>query len=155
MWPLFREGDAVLVVPGDITVRRGDVVVCRRWGRLVAHRVLRVDRSDLGTAVITKGDNTGYSDPPWGILEMVGRVRAFRRGSQFISLETLGWRTIGWLIATVTLVWIRLDRSSQAVKRRLLGSRPNCFTVVLRRSALACSTLVLHGVDVLFCRWKP
>ncbi len=154
MLPFIQDGDRVLVAHGHTGVRRGDVVVFRREGQMVAHRVIRTHGSDASPTFVTKGDNAPQFDPPLSADEIVGRVLAIERDARHTSLDTAAWRVLGWLIAVGTLAWTRLYGWSWALKRRLLGPQPNRVTAALRRSALALYSLVLKVVQAIACRWR-
>jgi hypothetical protein len=154
MLPLIRDGDHVLVAHGCAGVRRGDVVVFRREGQLIAHRLLRVYGGDAEPTFVTKGDNAAQFDPPLSADEIVGRVLAVERGDRYMSLDTTTWRVLGWLVAVSTLAWTKLYGWSRDLKQRLLGPQPNRLTAFLRRSALAFFSLALKVVQAVACRWK-
>jgi hypothetical protein len=158
MRPFIQDGDRVLVAHGSAGVRQGDVVVFRREGGLIAHRVLRIydddDDDAAGAKFVTKGDNVSHFDPPMSAGEIVGRVLAVRRGDRYMSLDTAAWRMLGWLIAASTLAWTKLYGWSRGLKQRLLGPQPRRLTTFLRRSALALSSLVLEVVQAVLCRWE-
>jgi len=154
MSPSIQDGDLVLVAHGYADVRRGDVVVFRHEGRLIAHRVLCVYGGDVGPTFVTKGDNVFQFDPPLKAEEIVGRVLSVERGGRHMSLDTAAWRTLGWLIAVGTLAWTKLYGWGQSLKQRLLGPQPNRLTAFLRRSALASFSLALEVAQGVFCRWE-
>ena len=154
MVPLIEDGDHVLVAHGCAGVRRGDVVVFRHQGRLIAHRVLRIHSNDAGPTFVTKGDNTTQFDSPLSADEIVGRVLTVKRGDRYMSLDTTVWRIVGWLFAVSMLAWTKLYSWGRALKQRLLGPQPNRLTAFLRRSALAFFSLVLQVVQAVVCRWK-
>ena len=154
MLPLIQEGDRVLVAHSCASVRRGDVIVFRRGGRLVAHRVLRIYRRRSEPVFITKGDNVRRFDPPVNASEVAGRVLTVERGGWQMALDTAAWRTVGWLIALGTLAWIKLYGWGRGLKRRLWGPRPSRLTVFLRRSALAFFALATRVAQAALWRWK-
>jgi hypothetical protein len=154
MLPLLREGDQVLVAHGHAGVRRGDVVVFRREGQMVAHRVLRVVDGETGPTFVTKGDNAPDLDPPLGADEIVGRVLAIRRGEWQMSLNTPAWRVLGLLIAVATLVWRKLYGWTRDLKRRFLGPEPNRLTALLRQVLLSLASLFLRVAQAILSRWK-
>ena len=154
MRPLIRDGDLVLVAHGHADVRQGDVVVFRREGKLVAHRVLRVYGAGTGKRFLTKGDNAPQFDPLLGAEEIVGRVLAVRRGDRQMSLDTTAWRSVGRFVAVATLAWTKLYGWCRHLKQRLLGPEPNRLTALLRRGALASQALVLKAAQAVFSRWK-
>jgi signal peptidase len=117
MKPLLREGDAVLVAHGRKDVRRGDVVVFRQEGGLVAHRVLRIGRGDTGCALVTKGDSLRRFDAPISAKQVVGRVVSIERNGRQMRLDTPGWRAVGWLVAGATLAGAVVYRRVRALMR--------------------------------------
>jgi signal peptidase I len=154
MLPFIQDGDRVQVSYGYADVHRGDVVVFRQGGQLIAHRVLRVCRGEARPTFITKGDNSRNFDPPVSAEEIVGRVLAVKRGDHNMSLDTTAWRLLGWLIAIGTLAWAKLYGWCRAIKQRLLGPQPNRLAALMRQGALAFFLLTLRVVQVVLCRWK-
>ena len=154
MQPLIQDGDRVLVAHGIAGVRRGDVVVFRREGRLIAHRVLRIYHRQPGRVFITKGDGIRRFDPPVHAGEVLGRVLTVERNGWQMSLDTLSWHAAGWLIAVGTLSWTTFYGWSRGLKRRLVGSRPSRLTVILNRGATACASLAFKIVQAALCRWE-
>jgi signal peptidase len=154
MVPLIQDGDHVLVAHGCAGVRRGDVIILRREGRLVVHRVLRIYSGHAGPTFLTKGDHVSQLDSPLRADEIVGRVLALKRGDRYMSLDTTVWRMVGWLIAVSMLAWTKLDNWGRDLKQGLLGPQPNRLTAFLRRSALAFFSLALKTVQAVVCRWE-
>src|SRR5262245_9104933 len=87
MLPLIQDGDQVLVAHGEVGIRRGDVVVFRQEGKLVAHRVLRIEPQASGSTFLMKGDNNFQVDLPVKVEEIVGRVRLIKRGKATIAVD--------------------------------------------------------------------
>lgn len=154
MLPLIRDSDHVLVMHGSVGIRRGDVVVFRRKGKLFAHRALSIYESNDGITFITKGDNVLQFDPPFGSNEVIGRVIGIKRGGRQISLETATWRIGGWLIAVSTLALAKLRSCGRIFNHKPLERRPGQFTVFLRRGMRFFSLLIRRVVFAALCRWK-
>ena len=76
MAPALRDGDRLRVVPGGGAI--GEIVVARRGGVLVAHRLVRVERA----LAITRGDGCRTDDPPVPVSALVGRVVEVERGGR-------------------------------------------------------------------------
>jgi len=98
MVPFLQPGDRVLAGPPD-EVRPGDLVVFRRDGRWIVHRVLEA-RGDL---LLEGGDRVG----PTGLLpadQVIGRVVAVRRGGRELKLGSPVVRSTKRLLAWLTLV---------------------------------------------------
>jgi phage repressor protein C with HTH and peptisase S24 domain len=85
MVPSFRDGDLLAIAPLS-TVRRGDVVLARIGGRLVAHRVISVE----GARALLRGDASPRIDTV-PVEQLLGRVVDVRR--RHGSLRT-AWRRI-------------------------------------------------------------
>jgi signal peptidase I len=154
MLPLIREGDQALVRHGWGKVRRGDVLVFRHKGTLIAHRVLRIYQGQVEPTFMTKGDNSCQPDPLVKANEIVGLVLTVKRGGRSMSLDTPAWRIVGWLIAVSTLAWMKLYGWGRAFKHRVWGPQPTRLTTFLRRGRQAFSSLLLKIVGIVFCRWE-
>lgn len=154
MLPSIQSGDHALVAHGWAGVRRGDLVVFRRDGILVAHRVLRVHYDDHGPTFITKGDNAPQFDPPLSASEIVGRVLSIEQDGRQMALDTPARRTLAWCIAMGTLAWTALYRKARKLKQRVLGPQPNWLTASLRRGALALFSLLLKVGLAVANRWE-
>ncbi len=63
-------------------VRRGDVVLFRRDGLLVAHRVVETFDREGGNLLVTRGDRQRATDSPISIDELLGRVTNVLRGNR-------------------------------------------------------------------------
>jgi hypothetical protein len=101
MWPWLRGGDEVVVRSEPAAqIAPGAIVVCRREGRLFAHRVLRRARaSDGGVSLVLKGDTLPAADPAAREEQIVGRVVRVLRGRREISLDTLPQAALARLCA--------------------------------------------------------
>ena len=100
MEPAYGDGDCLLVKPlaGAESVTPGEVVVARRGGRLVTHRLVELHH---GMAT-TKGDAVPRVDPPVTAASLLGRVvqarrlsyrsRTYLRAKQLVlGLKNLTW----------------------------------------------------------------
>lgn len=154
MLPLIRNGDQVLVAHGCAGIRRGDVIVFRHDGKLIAHRVLHISKNDAGHTFLTKGDNVLQFDPPLRANEIVGRVLAIKRGEQQLSLDTTIWRITGLLIAIGTLTWMRLYGWGRFFPQRLLGIHSVSLTTFIHRGMQFFFRLVRGAVFIFIRRWK-
>ncbi len=85
MNPLFRDGDALTLVPCNGGLRRGDVIVFTPPGgeHMIVHRVVSVGPG----GVRTRGDNCGSVDP-WDLQprDIAGRVVSLRRKRRQIPI---------------------------------------------------------------------
>jgi len=97
MLPVMWPGDLLEIERRDpATMQRGDVVVFRRDGRLVVHRVLR----NVGNQLLTRGDHLTRPDAPVPHSEVLGCVLAVERGSRRLDPRlTVRRRTLSWLLS--------------------------------------------------------
>ncbi len=101
MRPFIRDGDVLLVRPG-LEIRLGDVVLCRAGeGRLLAHRVTRVDRQSHPCSIVLQGDACPWPDGKLPLDNVLGRVVAVERGARRIRLDAGLPRWLGrlWILA--------------------------------------------------------
>jgi len=83
MLPAIWPGDVLEVCrQGVDEVQRGDVVLFRRDGRLVAHRVVETFDGEGGSLLVTRGDRQRATDPPISNEELLGRVTKVLRGNR-------------------------------------------------------------------------
>jgi len=90
--------------PGDVlTVSRispkllepGLIVLCRRNGKLTAHRVVQVAHDHF----LTRGDCVPSFDPPVPFSALVGAVTEVRRNGRAANLQPSPWqRTAAWFL---------------------------------------------------------
>jgi signal peptidase I len=92
MWP----GDLLEIQRHDpAEIGRGDVVVFRRDGRLVVHRVVR----NGSNCLVTRGDHLTQQDAPVPLAEVLGRVTAIERRNRRINPRlTARTRMLSWLL---------------------------------------------------------
>ena len=154
MFPLIREGDRILVECCSTGIRRGDIIVFRRKGRFIAHRVLRMHREAPEPIFITKGDNALHTDPPIQAKEIVGRVLAIRKGSREISLVTPFWRASGRVIALSMMPWAMVYHQGRRFMHPLFGRQPNRLRTSLRQGFLIFFSLIRRAIFAAVFRWK-
>ena len=77
MRPLIAPGTRMLVEFGAAPARVGDIVLFPLGDLVVAHRVVACR---TGTTLVVKGDAEPYADRPLDRTELLGVVRALRRG---------------------------------------------------------------------------
>lgn len=97
MLPVMWPGDLLEIRRQDpAAIRRGDVVVFRRDGRLVVHRVIR----NNGRHLLTHGDHVTRPDAPVPLTEVLGCVVAIeRRHRRFEPRLTARARMLSWLLS--------------------------------------------------------
>jgi len=104
MLPAIGDGDCLVVAPVDASaVGIADVVLCETGRRLVAHRVLSVDRARLTTC----GDAALEMDRPVSPGDVRGRVVAVERGGTTVDLAVAG----GALVRLAIVAGLELRRA--------------------------------------------
>ena len=79
MLPCIWPGDIVEVVKAELTsLRKGDVLLLERGGRLFCHRLVRAVNHSDGCRIFTRGDFLTVEDPPFGPNELFGVVEGRR-----------------------------------------------------------------------------
>ncbi|MFZ0961732.1 MAG: S24/S26 family peptidase [Terriglobia bacterium] len=96
IWPgdilSVRSQDAVEALPDDI-------VVFRREGRLVTHRVVERILRQGRIQWITRGDRVSRHDAPVSSHELLGRVTIIERGSRrFTPHQSVASRLASWIL---------------------------------------------------------
>jgi signal peptidase I len=111
MHPTIREGEAITVAPArPAAIRRGDVILYRVGGGVIAHRVARVAQKPDGVlAFISRGDASQSGDEPVEQPAILGRVVAVERGGRTLNPASSGARAlaIAWAAAARLLGWLR------------------------------------------------
>ena len=122
MAPLIRGGDRVLVwrVAAE-QVRFGDIVVFRRNGDLVVHRVFKKQRTANGLRFSEKGD-TRVTFAPISGEDIVGRVTMVERRGRMLSLtsplsQITNLALSAWLYRTAAGVTILRSSRSKTIRR--------------------------------------
>jgi len=105
MYPLFEKQGALKirsVLIKDLCL--GDIVVYKKDQDLIAHRYIRITKTQSGKAIITKGDSAASFDP-YVVLEeeLLGKVISFTAADKTISYENVFWRSINALLAKLSL----------------------------------------------------
>lgn len=112
MWPLIRSGDWLDVqpVPGE-SLRRGDILLCSpEPGKLVAHRLVKIQAGTAGKIYHTRGDAARRPGETLSARDVLGLVVAIRRQGRVIRADSLAWK-LGRLLVYGVPRWI-LHKSS-------------------------------------------
>jgi len=93
MYPTLREGDTGIVEkwnPNDLLV--GDIVVFKANGKLVAHRLVKIELRNGLRLFTAKGDKNTYTDEPFTSDAFVGKITSFQRNNRINSPESKGMK---------------------------------------------------------------
>lgn len=123
MWPLVRDGDVLLVQPVDpAAVRTGDVVLCGSGpGRVVVHRVVRIEDGPDSRRFTVQGDAVARPDGKFLPGQIYGRVVAIERGKTCIAMDRPAMRLLG-RAAALRSAW-NLGRGPRFQRARGLARR--------------------------------
>jgi signal peptidase I len=118
MFPWIRSGDLVFVRRIEFDrVRRGQVILFERAGRLIAHRVLRA----ASAAIVTKGDSLDRADAPVRREEFLGRVTRRHRRRKHVDMESLAQELLGRCVARFSPASFLFYRPFRFAKRLFLA----------------------------------
>jgi signal peptidase I len=148
MAPLIHSGDRVLVVSIPVErVRLGDIIVFRRNGELIVHRVLKKLRTADNFRFMEKGDGTHMSGLAGGDT-IVGRVSMIEGKVKRLNLNS----PLSRLTSLVLSLWFRF--SSSAVYRLEYSG-----IGAVNRTGRMLSPLILLASSILvrlcFLVWYP
>jgi hypothetical protein len=132
MLPLIRPGDRLLVAFGAQGARTGDVILFRKGGMVVAHRVVGTRTDD---ELIAKGDSEPFATEDVAASDLLGIVRAVDRGSRGQTRRGLGGRT-GAFTARLSRIAGALTRAS-ARRSTPITKLPIAGAALAARSALS------------------
>lgn len=118
MQPLIRKDDWVqaagLSLEDDL--RFGDIVLFRRNGDIIMHRVIR---RGAGT-VITKGDRCLCADACIPREDVLARVTRLERGSRIINLKSRWWKIVNIKMAVVSRMVAVCYSSYRKISQKLV-----------------------------------
>jgi signal peptidase I len=113
MHPTIRDGDVLVLAPIDPSeLRTGAVVLARQSGRLVAHRIADVTKTEAGTQVLLRGDALPACPPTVSADAVMARVVGIERGGHRLAVDAA--RITRFIVrATVLLARICWEAVSQ------------------------------------------
>ena len=114
MAPLIRHGDTVVIEHGDVPLRIGDVVVAKRRGAIVAHRLVHSEMEEGRERFLTRGDACGVIDPPVRRDQIIGKVVEVRSSEGRVRLDSRWWRGVNLLIARLYYLSARSDANENS-----------------------------------------
>lgn len=116
MLPAIWPGDLITVQHRAWSdLRPGQIVLYRREGRLIAHRILSVSNGRM----ITKGDSLVAVDLPVDESEIIGQVVVISRGTRSVATEQKLWQRMSSSILSRSDF---LMRAVLSIHRRMHGT---------------------------------
>lgn len=148
MAPLIHPGDRVLVVSIPVEqIRLGDIIVFKRNGDLIVHRVLKKLRNVGNVRFVEKGDGTHVSGLAGGD-EIVGRVHMIQGKVKRLNLNS----PLSRLTSLILSLWVRFS-SSAVYRLEYSGIRAMSQTGRLLSPLLLLASSIL--VRLCFLVWYP
>ncbi len=120
MRPTLEPGAILRVDFAPDRVRFGDLVIVRREGFLVVHRLVSLaGRGRPGGRLRTRGDGRLELDAAFDAARVVGRVTGVLRAGTWRSLEGAGPRAYARCVAAHDLLWAAAGAAAGRVERLL------------------------------------
>ncbi len=95
MWPLVGNGAVLIIIPDNKDIKKGDIILFRSSGRMVAHRVIKACL-DIFT---TKGDASTFFDPPVQRHDIIGRAVFMEGEGRRTAIDSSVWRLLSYILA--------------------------------------------------------
>ena len=93
MYPVLQEGDICFVEKCSTEeLKRGDIIVFRDGKKLIAHRLLHIQKTDNGYLLKTRGDNNRFDDNPFTDEFLTGKLVRYQRNNKTCSFNSLSMR---------------------------------------------------------------
>lgn len=119
MAPTLLPGDVIWVEPvAAAELAPGDLVLARRAGDMVTHRLISSGESGW----VLKGDACGFPDPPLPAESLVGRAVQLERKGQRVRLDSAEVRTAGQRIAWMGRMETGIYRWCLRMAERVFGA---------------------------------
>ncbi|MDF2939092.1 MAG: hypothetical protein K0Q90_4465 [Paenibacillaceae bacterium] len=130
MRPLIRKGDRCRFVPLTGAPCLGDILlVAGADGRLVGHRLVRVDGTGEASLYICKGDSNIHADAPVKLNQILGKLTEIRKIRFVVQADGGLARWWGWLLvrwpglSRVTRFYLRAERRLRRKRSGRAASR--------------------------------
>lgn len=95
MYPFLKDGDIALIEKCSLdALKPGDVVVFKRAGKWIAHRLLKKIKLNGKTTLLAKGDSCLKTDPAVSGEMFAGRIVSAERKGKTILLNNQGLYSI-------------------------------------------------------------
>jgi signal peptidase I len=104
MSPFIKNG-SILTVDPKRKISIGDVILWRKDGGMIAHRVIRKRKSGKGFIFVTKGDNLIFPDEPVYMFELLGKVVRVE-GEGDVDMNSLSSRLFNYAIAVASMLFL-------------------------------------------------
>ena len=117
MMPLLRQGKDLFTITkkGRKRCKKGDVVLYRKSGKYVLHRIIKVRKNDY----VILGDNCISKEYCIKDRDIIGIMTSFVRSGREYSVNDLSYQIYSKIILTFTEPRIFLKKKYLSLKRRV------------------------------------
>lgn len=124
MYPLLRQGDIGIVrsIP-PYRIKRGELIVYKRDGRIICHRVIKKEIKADQLYFLTKADFSLYPDEPVSEKEVIGRLEALHRDDSLVDLNEAKYKLLGTLFMIGGGLWLSFYEILRELAKRLWKSK--------------------------------
>lgn len=103
MRPLIRNNYGLVKLKNNV-FSIGDIIIIRHYTKLVAHRLVWIQKNSGRTVFISKGDALRHFDIPVCSDDVIGKVVILHYSKHRIYLTSLHWKIINYLLAILSLL---------------------------------------------------
>ena len=130
MSPTIKAKDFIVCKPVTcVDISPGDIVLYHAGSNLVAHRLIKIDRSYDKAKLVTKGDASNREDSPIAPEQILAKVIAIEKPNGTIRLDDKLGKTVNYLIATHLYITYLICKTSHLAERNITGSKNNGIKV--------------------------
>ena len=130
MSPTIKAKDFIVCKPVTcVDISPGDIVLYHAGSNLVAHRLIKIDRSYDKAKLVTKGDASNREDSPIAPEQILAKVIAIEKPNGTIRLDDKLGKTVNYLIARHLYITYLICKISHLAERNIIGSKNNGIKV--------------------------
>jgi signal peptidase I len=107
MAPLIKHGDTLEIEYGFRKIRRGDVLVFKNSGKVIAHRAVKIFKACGEEIILPKGDKFSHFDDPISRDDIIGKVTAVKGVNKSYSFHTIRWKLFNYYLAVLSYVSVK------------------------------------------------
>jgi len=103
MYPHLRQGDYVTVAKTPYEkLKVGDIIVFKGLYHNVAHRIIKILKTNDGFLILPKGDSSERHDMPISEDKYFGKIISFERNGKKTELESSFYKRYNVFLATIS-----------------------------------------------------
>lgn len=103
MYPHLRNKDYVTITKTSFNqLKIGDIIVFKAKFKYVAHRIIKIRKTDEGMQILPKGDSCKKPDNPILQDKYIGKIISFERNGRKINFETKMYKYYNFFLASIS-----------------------------------------------------